>query len=239
MSQVPPGIAIERKIMSQTPSPNPMEMPPPVQTVPQPGKGLAVAALILGLVGLIPLLGLVPAIVGIVLGIVALAKKRPGKGMAVAGIVTGGLGLVMIPVWVIVAIVPAVNHALEITRRANCVANLKGMGTALALYTQEYNNEYPQNLDLLIKNGESPKLFKCPSSDVHREFDYFYLAPAKDAPATTFVACDFRNNHKGEVRNVLFMDGHASIMKEPAFQQALTNPENAAFAAALKKAEGP
>jgi prepilin-type processing-associated H-X9-DG protein len=223
--------------MSQLPPQSPPEMPSPiqVQVAPQPGKGLAVAALILGLVGLIPLLGLVPAIIGIILGIVALAKKRPGKGMAITGIVAGAIGFIVMP---LVLFIP-IQHALEITRQASCMANLKGMGTALALYAQANNNEYPQNLDQLIKNGESPKLFKCPSSEKHREFDYFYLAPAKDAPATTLVACDFKDNHKGELRNVLYMDGHASMLKEPAFQQALTQPENAAFAEALKKAEGP
>ena len=226
--------------MSQIPPVNPMSTEVPLESeLPRPGKGLAVAALVLGLVGLIPVLGVIPAILGVVLGIVALAKKTPGKGMATGGLITGALGLVITPVCLVALIVPAYNHALETTRRANCMSNLKGMGTALALYTQSHENEYPQNLDLLIKNGESPKLFKCPSCTQHREFDYFYVAPAKDAPATTIVACDFKDNHKGDMRNVLYMDGHVSMLKEPAFQQAMADPENAAFAAALKKAEGP
>jgi prepilin-type processing-associated H-X9-DG protein len=189
--------------------------------------------MVLGLVSL--LLWVLPALVAIILGILSLAKKKPGKGMAITGIVTGTIGIFLMPA---VLYIP-IHHAIEITQRTSCMANLKGMGTALALYAQANDNAYPQNLEMLIKNGESPKMFKCPSSQTHREFDYFYLAPAKNAPETTLVACDFKDNHKGEMRNVLYMDGHATRLDEPAFQQALTQPENAAFADALKKAEGP
>ena len=61
------------------------------------GKGLAIAALICGILGLItcwvPFLGLILAIVGVVLGIVALVKKS-SKGMSIAGLICGGLALV-------------------------------------------------------------------------------------------------------------------------------------------------
>jgi prepilin-type N-terminal cleavage/methylation domain-containing protein/prepilin-type processing-associated H-X9-DG protein len=97
-------------------------------------------------------------------------------------------------------LVPALQRALEMTRRASCLANLKGAGTALALYSQANDNIYPmlpgQNWDttqdgtawnsktaapqgvaadwnvdrsvtsllfMLIRNGEAPKLFCCPS----------------------------------------------------------------------------
>ena len=69
-----------------------------------PGKGLAIAALVLGIVGIlgiavafIPFAGfaaiLVP-IVAIVLGVIALAKKKPGKGLAITGTVLGAVALV-------------------------------------------------------------------------------------------------------------------------------------------------
>ncbi len=100
-------------------------------------------------------------------------------------------------------LVPALQRALEMTRRASCLANLKGAGTALALYSQANDNNYPlipgkgwdTNVDgtnfksdtgspfttalpngdwtmgrsvtslvfMLIRNGEAPKLFVCPS----------------------------------------------------------------------------
>ncbi|WP_203138238.1 DUF4190 domain-containing protein [Microbacterium sp. JZ31] len=74
-------------------------------TPPQPGKGLAITSMVLGILGLvgfavafIPFVGfaalLVP-LVAIVLGVIALVRKKPGKGFAIAGVVTGGLGLII------------------------------------------------------------------------------------------------------------------------------------------------
>lgn len=76
--------------------------PPPPQTVPHRGKGLAVAALVLGIVAaagcLVPLLNIgsiVLAVVGLALGIVALARRADGKGLSIAGVVLSGVAIVV------------------------------------------------------------------------------------------------------------------------------------------------
>lgn len=60
-------------------------------------KGFAIAALVLGIVGLLawclPILGYPVAIVGIIMGILGL-KKTSMKGMCIAGIVMSGICLV-------------------------------------------------------------------------------------------------------------------------------------------------
>lgn len=75
------------------------------------GKGLSVAALVLGIVAaagcLVPVLNIisiVTAVVGLVLGIVALVKRRNGRGLAVAGVV---LSIVAVVVAVIVNVLAA------------------------------------------------------------------------------------------------------------------------------------
>ena len=59
------------------------------------GTGVAVASLVLGIVGLfawfIPLAGFPVTITAVVCG--AKGLKTPGKGMAIAGLVTGIIGL--------------------------------------------------------------------------------------------------------------------------------------------------
>jgi hypothetical protein len=66
---------------------------------PLPGKpmGLAIAALVVGivafLVGLVPVFGAIVGIAAVVLGILAL-RKRPSKGMAITGTVLGGLAII-------------------------------------------------------------------------------------------------------------------------------------------------
>lgn len=58
--------------------------------------GYSIASLVCGILGLIccccGFFGLVPAIAGIVLGIISIKKDCEGQGMAIAGIVCGGIG---------------------------------------------------------------------------------------------------------------------------------------------------
>ncbi|MBQ1443775.1 MAG: DUF4190 domain-containing protein [Renibacterium sp.] len=68
----------------------------------KPGSGLAITALVLGVVALLlaalPFVSLIALLLGtaaVVLGIVALARRTAGKGMAITGIVTGSVGLLI------------------------------------------------------------------------------------------------------------------------------------------------
>lgn len=76
--------------------------PPYVPTTPiaQPGKGLAVAALVLGIISFL-CFPIVTGTLGIILGCVAKSKGYIG-GMATAGIVCGAIGLAL---WVLMLIV--------------------------------------------------------------------------------------------------------------------------------------
>ncbi|MGB2824622.1 MAG: DUF4190 domain-containing protein [Phycisphaerae bacterium] len=72
-------------------------VPPPTAYAPperRPASGKAVAALVFGLCGFIPGIGLLCGPVGIGLGIAVLTKKLQGKGFGIAGIATGGVGLI-------------------------------------------------------------------------------------------------------------------------------------------------
>jgi hypothetical protein len=69
----------------------------------QQGNGLAVAGMVLGILGLVlcwvPFLGWLCALIGIVLGALGMSKAKKvggkGKGMAIAGLVCGILGLLI------------------------------------------------------------------------------------------------------------------------------------------------
>ena len=62
-----------------------------------PGKGMAIAAMVCGIIAVLScafaLVAIPCGIVALVLGIIALVKKKDGKGMAIAGVATGGVGL--------------------------------------------------------------------------------------------------------------------------------------------------
>lgn len=86
-------------------------VPAPGATPPPAGRsGLALASMVVGIVGLLACFTVVPSVVALVLGVVALrqiarsAGARSGRGMAVAGVVLGALGVVVGAVLVAVAI---------------------------------------------------------------------------------------------------------------------------------------
>ena len=78
--------------------------------LPQPRRGFAIASLVLGILGL-PTIGLlgVGAMVGIILGVVALVKARNapaqygGRGLAVAGIALSVISILLTPIIGIIA----------------------------------------------------------------------------------------------------------------------------------------
>jgi hypothetical protein len=90
-----------------------------------PRKGMAVASLVLGVVGLFTFgMLFVGALAGLALGVVALtrANKRPeefgGRGLAIGGVVLNGISLVLIvPVAIVAAI--AIPNLLAARRAAN------------------------------------------------------------------------------------------------------------------------
>lgn len=75
------------------------------QSGPQPTNGMAIASLVLGIVSvlvvwipIVGLLGTMMALVGLVLGILAL-KKPGGRGLAIGGIVCSGVSLAITVLW--------------------------------------------------------------------------------------------------------------------------------------------
>ncbi|MDO5494053.1 MAG: DUF4190 domain-containing protein, partial [Nesterenkonia sp.] len=89
---------------------------------PRRSKGLGVAAMICGIVGLlllfVPLLQIASLILcplAIILGIIA-AKKREGRGQGIAGIITGAIGVVLIALGIILAVVFGDDIMQELNR---------------------------------------------------------------------------------------------------------------------------
>ena len=126
--------------------------PPPAGAVEPsaPGKGLAIAALVLGICTIIPGLGMLCGLIGLVLAIIALAGRSAAKGMAAAGLVLSvvlGFGQVL----GVSILLPSLSRARELSKRTVCASNLRGTGQAMFIYANENNEEFPltpgRNLD--------------------------------------------------------------------------------------------
>lgn len=116
---------------------------PPPQDV---RNGMAIAALVLGILGVVtcfPLFGLL----GLIFGIIAVVRANalplhPGRGMAIAGICCGGVSLLMLPLMIAI-LLPSLSRAREITKRAVCASNLRGIGQGMKVYANDNLDWWP------------------------------------------------------------------------------------------------
>lgn len=128
-----------------------MTQVPPIQTSPpvepyyeqRPSATLGVLALVFGIVALIPFVGSALAIPAIVMGVITLATDRAGKRMAAAGIVLAVLGVVITVGAMVALVLPSVARARQMARQTACMANLRGIGSAMALYEHDNNFRTP------------------------------------------------------------------------------------------------
>jgi hypothetical protein len=115
-------------------------------------SGMAVTAMVLSIIGVATsclLIGFPIVIIGIILGIVALSQinRRPqelaGKGYALAAIITGAAGgFLMIPL-AIAILLPSLGRARELSNRAYCAANLRGIVQSMNIYANDNADTFP------------------------------------------------------------------------------------------------
>lgn len=126
-----------------------------------PGKGMAVASLILGLIGLFTAgLFLVGAITGLILGIVSLTKSRKSavyagssRGMAIAGIVLNSLAGLIAPLIAAIAI-PNLLAARRAANTASAIQTLRTIHSAQITYqAAEGKGNFATNLSDLAQAG--------------------------------------------------------------------------------------
>jgi len=134
--------------MSNVPPVQPVAAPP---AAPAKAKtsGLAVASLVLGIVG--PCTVGLGSIIGLILGIVGLVKigksagAMGGRGLAIAGIVVSGLGILLLPVIGMLAAIlwPAVHNARDMARAASSANNVNQLCKAAHQYAASHRQQLP------------------------------------------------------------------------------------------------
>jgi hypothetical protein len=197
--------------------------PPPVQQQPTGGSGLAVAALVLGIVGFC---FLPCAIAAIVCGIIAITRassgRATGKGMAIAGLVLGLLGIVLS----VSILLPALNRAREIANRVKCASNMRLVARALVAYSNTNAGAFPPDLSYVANDPSlGPDQFVCPSSNDtpaaglgagHLSYVYVGKGLKNTAPSNAVLMYEPMTNHRNDGANFVFADEHVEFM--PAAQ---------------------
>ena len=124
--------------------------PPYAAQPPAPGsrsKGLAIAALVLGLLGLLTSLFVVGGLFGllaVILGIVGLRKANAGtadgKGLAIGGLVTGALAVVVAAAVLAVGGAFLARHGSDLQDLTTCLDRAGSDATAQQACQDEFND---------------------------------------------------------------------------------------------------
>ncbi len=158
------------------------------------------------------------------------------------------LGCLMVGLALTAALVflflPARGNVRQRAHRANCQSNLRQIGLAINMYSEDYDQDFPPCLaELWPDYVNNAKLFKCPATAdkgwqdfaagkaTEKSSSYVYL-PGRfaGAPGDFALAYDrSKDNHKGDGINAVSVDGHvewvpaakmAEFMKRTADQEA-------------------
>ena len=157
--------------------------PPPVSgPAPARTSGMAIASLVLGILGLFTC-GLT-ALFGLIFGIIALVKvkgsqgKLSGNGLALAGIIVSAIFLMMLPIFAAMFL-PALAAAKERAQTINCVSNEKILALGVRMYCTDHTNYFPTAAtwcDAIKPYVPLAQNFKCPSANPADQCDYAFNA---------------------------------------------------------------
>lgn len=213
-------------------------------------SGLAIASLVLGILGLCTM-G-VTGLIGVILGIVALMKINKsagalgGKGLAIAGICVSGCMMLLIPIQ-LAMLLPALAKAKAKAQTINCINNIKQLNLALLMYANDNQDTFPNanNWCTAIQSyAVQPSVFVCPAKRSLKapQSTYFYnarlsgLKQDKVNPSTVLIfECDgegwnkggTRSNaatHHGGIYTVGLADGSARQVTASGLQQLRWDP---------------
>jgi prepilin-type processing-associated H-X9-DG protein len=225
---------------------------PQAATAPPKTSGMAVTSLVLGCLGLLTC-G-VTALVGLVLGIIALVRinksegRLGGQNLALAGTIVSAALLLLVPIFAAMTL-PALAKAKAKASGIRCMNNVKQLNLALMMYATDNNDRFPAGTNwceaLGPYLGHSTNALVCPQGTPNQRCHYALNAQlvgrgikAIQVPAQTVLIfeCDGGWNVSGG-RELLpakprhngayvlgFADGHAEMGRSARLEQLRWEP---------------
>lgn len=137
-------------------------------------------------------------------------------------------------------LLPSLTRARETANRVKCANNMRQIGLAIALYSNENKGKYPEDLGtLVLEEGISAEVFTCPSMSgaslprgatpqemaewVNENSQFVYLGAGltSSAPSEQPVLYEPLEHHGGDGANVLFADAHVEFVTPATLRQLL------------------
>ena len=190
--------------------------PPPPRT-----SGLAIAALVLGILGFLSC-GVL-ALPGLIVGIIAITSIRrsngqlAGEGLAIAGTIASGVAAAMCLLVLPAILFPVFARAREAARTSTCMANARQVANAMQMYATDYDGRLPIGAnwcDAVRPKVKSAELFECPSlPDQKSGYGYNAIlsgARLNDAMASPSTVLIFESNGGWNLSG-----GKSSLVSQP------------------------
>ncbi|MCP4609389.1 MAG: DUF1559 domain-containing protein [Planctomycetes bacterium] len=119
-------------------------------------------------------------------------------------------------------VAPSLTQARTRARRIACANNLKVIGMALFLYSNDNKDKFPADLETLVTKKYLPenKMLICPADELRDSYIYRGASITVADIPWMITVYEKSSNHEGG-RNVLFLDGHAEWVSEERFQELL------------------
>jgi prepilin-type processing-associated H-X9-DG protein len=168
----------------------------------------------------------------------------PGSGLLTPG--GGGQMMIGQQALLVSIMLPSLNRARETANRVKCGSNMRQIGMAILLYSNENRGKYPPDLAALIKTQDiTAECFICPSGNtafppnlremkpddvgkwVNENSNYVYLGGGMNntAGAEVIVLYEKPEDHR-QGMNMLFGDGHVEFFMMPEAQRMIEAQKN-------------
>jgi prepilin-type processing-associated H-X9-DG protein len=161
------------------------------------------------------------------------------------------LAFAAVAIFAMVSNLTSTGRPRAVANRVKCASNLRQIGQAILIYSNDHNGQYPDDFQtLLLTTDITSECFVCPSSNdvlatgpttqaiannltTGGHLSYMYLGKGMNTrtiSADTVVAYEPLSNHGNDGSNVLFGDGHVEFLLAPAIK---------AMETAMKAKSGP
>jgi len=119
-------------------------------------------------------------------------------------------------------VAPSLAKVHEYATQMACGTNMSGIGKALLIYSNDYNDELPPDLETLIRTVEmTAKGLICPATGLRESYVYRGAGLTTSAIPSMITVYEKAGSHGEDGRNVVFLDSRVEWVTEERFREII------------------